>query len=186
MPEWIDPMAVTGADGAPGRARWAGNGRRGDRWGTLIRHAAATVPLAIRSLAKEVSLFAWLRALIAAVGRTPLLPPSFRSAGLAAIALTPVATAAHEKESVTAGATTEARPERSFRRGRFRRLDFALHLITIHRIADDRTDDCAFGADDVALLRREFRKRRFQMIDDIGKARISEEAGNARGAKGPY
>ena len=108
------------------------------------------MPLAIGSLAKEVNLFACLRALIAAVGRTPLLPPSIRSAGLAAVALPTIAMAAHEKEAVTARATTKARSERSFRRGRFPPLNAAPHLITIHRIADDRTDDCACGADDVA------------------------------------
>jgi hypothetical protein len=31
---------------------------------------------------------------------------------------------------------------------------------------DDRTDDCAFGADDVAILGQKFRKLRFQMIAD--------------------
>jgi hypothetical protein len=33
-------------------------------------------------------------------------------------------------------------------------------------IDNDRTDDCACGADDVALPRPKFRKRRFQVIDD--------------------
>jgi len=33
-------------------------------------------------------------------------------------------------------------------------------------INDDRTDDCACGADDVVLLRPKFKKGRFQMIDD--------------------
>src|SRR5713226_5108271 len=141
MPEWSNPMAVTATDGAPGSASSADDGRRRDRSGTLIRHAGARMPLAIGLLPKEVSLFTQLRALIAVVGRTPLLPPTFRSAGLAAIALTTVAMAAHEKEGATARATTKARSERSFRRGRFRPLDFAPHLITIHQTADDRTDD---------------------------------------------
>ena len=35
-----------------------------------------------------------------------------------------------------------------------------------YNAADDRTDDCAFGADDVARLRPAFRKLRFQMIAD--------------------
>ena len=99
------------------------------------------MPAPIGSLAKAVSLFAWLRALIAAVGRTPLLPPSVRAAGLAAVALSTVAMAAHPKKRATAGGTTKTRSERSFRRGRLHRLDSEPHLITIHRIADDRTDD---------------------------------------------
>jgi hypothetical protein len=40
---------------------------------------------------------------------------------------------------------------------------------------DNRTDDCACGADDVALLRPESRKRRFQMIDDSKIVRLAAE-----------
>ena len=110
------------------------------------------MPLAIGSLAKEVSLFARLRPLVASVGRTPLPPPSFRAAGLPAVALPTVAMPAHEKENSAAGAAAKARSERRFRRPQLHRLDSVPHLITIHRIADDRTDDCACGADDVAGL----------------------------------
>lgn len=143
-------MAVTAADGAPWGVVRADNARLRDRSGTLIRHAGTTVPASIGSLAKAVSLLARLRALIAAASRTSLLPPSFRSAGLAAVALATVAAAAHEEEGATAEATTTAWSQGSSRRGRFRRLDSAPHPTTIHRIADDRTDDCACGADDVA------------------------------------
>src|SRR5438876_87397 len=65
-------------------------------------------------------------------GRRSLLAPSYCSAGFAAVALAMVAMAADEKERATAGATTKAWSERSFRRVPFRCLDFRSHLITIH------------------------------------------------------
>ena len=45
-----------------------------------------------------------------------------------------------------------------------------------YNAADDRTDDCAFGADDVACLRPAFRKVRFQMIAD----NVDRACGNGR------
>lgn len=125
-------------------------------------YAGTTVPAPIGWLAKAVSLFARLRALIAAVGRTPLLPPSFRSAGLAVVALSPIAMVAHPREPATAGGTTKTRSERRFQWGSLHRLDSAPHVITIHRIADDRTDNCACGADDVVgFLSARVREKRF-------------------------
>src|SRR5580658_10203433 len=47
---------------------------------------------------------------------------------------------------------------------------------------DDGTDDCACGADDVALCRRKFRNGRFQMIDDTTGVRAGEET--IRGGSG--
>src|ERR1019366_10377848 len=46
-------------------------------------------------------------------------------------------------------------------------------LVTLPQYArDDRTDDCAFGADDVAPLGPKFRNLRFQMIaDSCGRIR---------------
>jgi hypothetical protein len=57
-----------------------------------------------------------LGALIAVIGLTSSLAPSCCSAGFAAVALTMVAMAADEKERDTAGATTKAWSDRSFRR----------------------------------------------------------------------
>ena len=130
--EGINPVALTPTDGASRTCRWTDNAGRCDRSGTLIRHAEATVPLAICPLPMAVIQSAWLRALIAVVGRTSLLAPSYCSAGFAAVTLAMVAMAADEKERATAGATTKAWSERSFRRVPFRCLDFRSHLITIH------------------------------------------------------
>jgi hypothetical protein len=127
--EGINPVALTPTDGASRTCRLTDNAERCDRSGTLIRHAEATVPLAICSLPMAMVQSAWLRALITAVGRTSLLAPSYCSAGFAAVALAMVAMAADEKERATAGATTKAWSEGSFRRVPFRCLDFRSHLI---------------------------------------------------------
>ncbi len=145
--ERIDPMALAPTDGTPGRFGGPDDARRGDRSGTLIRHARPTVPLPVGSLANAVSVSARRRPLITTVGAAPLLPPSCRSALGAAIALTAVATAAHKEQRATAWAATKTWAQRRFRSCR---RDFGAHLITIPRIADDWTDDRAFGADDVA------------------------------------
>jgi hypothetical protein len=107
--------------------------------------------LAIRSLPIAMVQSACLGTLITAGGRTPLLAPSFRSARFAAVALAVVAMAADEKESSTADAKAKALSERTFRRGPFRRLDFAPHRTTIQRTAGDRTDDCTCGPGTVAV-----------------------------------
>ena len=129
--EGVNPGALTPTDGAFRSSRWADNGRLCGRSRTLIRHAEATAPLAICSLPMAVFQPARLRALIAVIGRTSLLAPSCCSARFAAVALAMVAMAADEKERATAGATTKAWSERSFRRVPFRCRDFQLHLITI-------------------------------------------------------
>ena len=160
--EGINPVALTATDGASRTSRWADNAGCCDRSGTLIRHAEATVPLAIRSLPMAVVQPAWPRALIAAVGRTPLLASGYCSAGFAAVALAMVAMATDEKERDTAGATTKAWSERSFRRIPFRCLDFRSQLITIHesrttgllsytRWAKDGECDCGTEMTDVSL-----------------------------------
>jgi hypothetical protein len=122
----------------------------------------------IGSLAKAVRLFSFRRPLITAVCRPPLLSASLLAAGMTAVALATVAMAAYVKEDTAAEPPTETRPDSRLRCRGLRPLNRALHEMTIHRIADDQTDDCAYGADDVAglLCRRESRKRRFQMIDD--------------------
>jgi hypothetical protein len=129
--EGVNPDALTPTNGASRASRWTDNGGLFDRSRTLIRHVEATAPLAIRSLPMAVFQPARLRTLIAAIGRTSLLAPSRCSAGFAAVALTMVAMAADEKERATAGATTKAWSDRSFRRVPFRCSDFQLHLITI-------------------------------------------------------
>jgi hypothetical protein len=124
----------------------------------------------IGSLAKAVRLSSFRRLLITAVCRSPLLSASLLAAGRTAVALASVAMAAYVKEDTAAEPPTETRPDNRLRLRyrRLRSLNRALHEMTIHRKADDQTDDCAYGADDVAglLCRRESRKRRFQMIDD--------------------
>jgi len=75
---------------------------------------------------------AWFRALIAAIGRTSLLAPSYCSAGFAAVTLATVAMAADEKERAAAGATTNTWSKGSLRRVTFRCLDFRSHLMKIH------------------------------------------------------
>jgi hypothetical protein len=129
--EGVNPGVLTPTDGAFWTSRSTDKGGLCDRARTLIRHAEATAPLAIRSLPMAVFQPARLRALIAVIGRTSLLAPSCCSAGFAAVALAMVAMTADEKERATAGATTKAWSERSLRRVPFRCRDFQLHLITI-------------------------------------------------------
>jgi len=69
------PMLAT--NGAPGSPRGARGARGGDQARTMIRHAGLGASLPIGSLAMPVSSFAGLRLLIAAVGRTSLLPRLF-------------------------------------------------------------------------------------------------------------
>src|SRR5215469_13622876 len=140
--EWIDPMGPAATYGALGRFGRPGDRRRNDRFGTLIRHARPTVPLPVAALSNKVGVPARCRLLIAPVGGMSLLAPSFCSALGAAIALTTVATAANKEPFATAWTPTIPRSQRRF--GRLW-LDFGLHLITIPRIADDWTDDRAFG-----------------------------------------
>ena len=161
--ERVYPVALTATDGALWTGWCAGNGRRRDQLGTLIRHARVRASVPVGSLTQEVSLFSLLRVLMTTICRTPLASASFRSAGLAAVTLTPVAVVAHIKERATAGPTTEAWSERCLRHRRINHLDSAPHLTTIHRIDDDRTDECACGADDVAgpLIPAEVQKKTF-------------------------
>ena len=144
--EWINPTALAAADGASGRLGEPDDARRSDWFGTLMSHAKTTVPLPIGSLANAVSRPAGFSPLITAAGRALLPSPSCRATSTAAIALTTVTTAAHKEQGATARPLTDPWAQR--RLGRLR-LDFGAHLITIPWIADDRTDDRAFGADDV-------------------------------------
>ena len=121
----VNPMATLATNRAPGRTKEDPNARRRDRTGTMIRHASFGLPLAMGSLTTLVSPSAWLGTLIAAVGRTPLVLPSFLPACSAAVALSTVTMAAHPKEGATAGGTTEPWAEGSFRYGRHR-LDSAI------------------------------------------------------------
>jgi hypothetical protein len=106
----------------------------------------------IGSLAKAVRLSSFRRLLITAVCRSPLLSASLLAAGRTAVALASVAMAAYVKEDTAAEPPTETRPDNRLRLRcrRLRPLNRALHEMTIHRKADDQTDDCAYGADDVA------------------------------------
>jgi hypothetical protein len=104
----------------------------------------------IGSLAKAVRLFSFRRPLITAVCRPPLLSASLLAAGMTAVALATVAMAADVKEDTAAEPPTETGPDSRLRCRGLRPLNRALHEMTIHRIADDQTDDCTYGADDVA------------------------------------
>ena len=131
-----------------------------------MSHARPTLSLPIGSLANAVSFSAGFSPLITTAG-SALLPSSSRStAPLAAIALTTVTTAAHKEQDPTAHPLADPRAQRRFGH---HRLDFGAHLITIPWIADDWTDDRAFGADDVAahpLPGQRLRKLRFLMTDN--------------------
>jgi len=140
-------MALAAADRALGRFEGPADARRSNRSGTLMLHARSTVLLPIGPLANAISVPTGLSNLITTAGGATLLPPSCYPAIMAAIALTTVAPAAHKEQRATAWATAEPQAQR--RSGRCRR-DFGAHLIAIPRIADDWTDDRAFGADDVA------------------------------------
>ena len=131
-----------------------------------MSHARPTVALPIGSLANAVSLSAGFSPLITTAGSALLPSPSCRATSLAAIALTTVTTAAHKEQGATARPVTDPWAQR--RLGRHR-LDFGAHLINIPWIADDRTDDRAFGADDVAgalYTGERLRKLRFLMTDN--------------------
>jgi hypothetical protein len=140
-------MALATADSASGRLGEPDDARRSDRSGTLMSHARPTVSLPIGTLANAVSLSAGFSPPITTAGSALLPPPSCGTASLAAIALTTVTTAAHKEQGGTARPVTD--PWAQWRLGHHR-LDFGAHLITITWIADDRTDDRACGADDVA------------------------------------
>jgi hypothetical protein len=188
--EGVNPDALTPTDGAFRTSRWTDNGGLCDRSRTLIRHAEATAPLTIRSLPMGVFQPARLRALIPVVGRTSLLAPSSSSAGFAAVALAMVAMAADEKERATAGATTKAWSDRSFRRVPFRCSDFQLHLITIPeswttgRLSCTRKtvkEECDCGTEDdgcfFIYFSFEVQKTRIQMIDDMCPGEINNSPG---------
>ncbi len=63
----------------------------------MIRHAGLLLPLTVGSLAIAMIGSTLGRLLVSAVGRTALLPALQTTAGLAAVALAPVAGAADEK-----------------------------------------------------------------------------------------
>jgi len=63
----------------------------------VIRHAGLLLALTVLSLAVPMIGSAFGRLLVSAVGRTALLPALQMTAGLAAVALAPVAGAADEK-----------------------------------------------------------------------------------------
>jgi len=153
---WVNPTAPAAAEGAFPRLGEPDATRRGDRSGTLMSHARPTVPLPIGSLANAVSLSAAFGPLITTAGSPVLLSPRCRPTSLAAIALTTVTTAAHKEQGATARPVTDPWAQR--RLGRHR-SDFSAHLITIPWIADDRTDDRAFGG---RCRRRPLRRRKTQ------------------------
>lgn len=97
----------------------------------MIRHAGLGPPLAIAALAIAVSPSAGLRALIPTVGCASLVLPRFQPARFAAVALSTVAMAAHEKQSPTAGGRANPWTEESFRYNRHR---FDSAFATIHRM----------------------------------------------------
>ena len=159
-------MALTAADGTPRRMGEWNNARLGDRFGSLMSHARPTVALPIRALTEAVSVSACFGLLVATAGGPLLLSPSRRPTFATAVALTAVATAADKERGATVRPATEPLAQRRFGR---RRCDFGTHLITIPRTADDRTEDRAFGADDVAgplYAGKRLRKLRFLMTDN--------------------
>jgi hypothetical protein len=95
----------------------------------------------IGSLPQEVRLFPLRCLLITAICRPLLLLARCGTAGLTTVALATVAMAAYIERGMTVGRAAETWSENRFGRCRIGRLDSALHLITIHRIDDDRTDD---------------------------------------------
>lgn len=104
--------------------------RRRDRMGTLIRHAGlGPPPQPIATLAYPMCQSACFRTLIAAPGRTELLPPGFLSAHWAAIALPTVAMATDAEVDPTG--TTVARSENNFGH------DYSSSPITLHQMIDD-------------------------------------------------
>jgi hypothetical protein len=109
-----------------------------------MSHTGPTVPLAVRPLAIAVSFSAGLGPLITAAGSALLQATRCRSTFLPAVALTTITRAAHKEQGTAARCVTDPRTQ-----GRLghRHLSFSGHLITITCIADDRTDDRAFGAD---------------------------------------
>ena len=94
-----------------------------------------------------MSLFAGFGSLITTGGSTLLQSPSGRPTFLATITLTTITTAAHKEQDAAARPVTDPRAQWGL--GRYH-LGFGAHLITITWIADDRNDDRAFGADDIA------------------------------------
>ena len=126
--------------------------------------------LPIGSLAMAVSLPAGFTPLITTAGGALLPSPSCRTTFPAAIALTTVTAAAHKEQGATARPVADPWEKR---RLDHHRLDFGAHLITITWIPDDRTDDRASGADDVAgalYSGERLRKLRFLMTDNTQQA----------------
>ena len=167
--EWINPTAVAAADRAPGRVGEHSDTRRTGRFGTLMSHPRPASSLPVGSLANAVSLCPGFGPLVTTAGRALLPSPSCRATSLAAIALTAVATAAHKEHSATARLMTGPWAQRRFS---LSRLHFGAHLTTIPWIADDRTDDRASSADDVAGpdAGERLRKLRFSMTDNTLRA----------------
>ena len=101
-------MAVSTADLAPAESGDARACRRGDRSDTLIRHASASLSLAlpIAALPMPMEVPALLALLVPAVGFAPLLTPYVLAAGGTAVPLPTVATGAHRKYRSALGGTT--------------------------------------------------------------------------------
>jgi hypothetical protein len=97
--------------------------------GTMIRHAGIGLPQSIAALAHPMCPSACFRPLVAAPGRTELLPTGFPSAHWTAIALPTVAMAADAEDGPTG--TTVARSQNNLRH------DYPSSPITLHQMIDD-------------------------------------------------
>ncbi len=106
-------MAVSTADLASADTGDARAYRRGNRSETLIRHASASLSLAlpIAALPMPMELPALLALLVAAVGYAPLLTPHVLAAGGTAVPLSTVATGAHRKYRSALGGATDLQPK---------------------------------------------------------------------------
>ena len=161
--EWINPVVLAATDGASGGLGEPSDARLVDRFRSLMSHVRPTAPVPIGLLASAVSFSAGFGPLIATAGGALLLSPSRRPTFAAAVTLTAVTTAAHKEHAATTRPATEPRAQR--RLGRHRR-EFSAHLITIARIADDRTDDRACGADDVVATSTRQKAQKNTFSDD--------------------
>jgi len=83
----------------------------------LIRHAGLLLALTVLPLAVPMIGSTFGRLLVSAVGRTALLPALETTAGLAAVALAPVAGAADEKQRAAAFGPASTLPENDNRIG---------------------------------------------------------------------
>jgi hypothetical protein len=111
-----------------------------------MRHAGLTSALPIGLLALPVILPAGRGGLVSAARRPQLLLPYSRPAAVAAIALASITTGTDSEKHVAGGINAPPHAETLSRSVCCHGVGHSTH----NNAGDDRTDDCAFGADDVA------------------------------------